>query len=70
MFSFNKRTKPSDSEQGEHREQEDRRYFKPEHKFPIMDNEGQFIKKDRRRRPERRLSNIEVEYNFLGPAND
>ena len=68
MFKFTKKTRSVDTND-EHRETEDRRYFKPAHEFPILDEGGQLINKDRRKQPERRLSNIEVEFDILGQTS-
>ena len=65
MFSFKKSRKDTDNKSKlvERRDREDRRSFKPAQSFPIFDNHGQLIKRDRRIQPDRRISNIAVSYN-------
>lgn len=45
---------------GNRRDKEDRRSFTPARVFPIIDQFGRLINKDRRSMPDRRIANIQV----------
>lgn len=49
----------------ERRESSDRRAFKANQAFPLVDNNGKLVKKDRRVMPDRRLSNIQVKEHHI-----
>ena len=45
---------------GDRRDKEDRRSFTPARVFPLIDQFGRLISKDRRSMPDRRIANIQV----------
>ncbi len=47
------------------RNTEDRRDFGPPAKFPLVDSDGNVVLKDRRVRPDRRITNIQVTENYI-----
>ncbi len=47
-------------ERNDNRNQQDRREWKPMPNPPFRDSNGRLVRKDRRRKPDRRLNNILV----------
>jgi len=43
------------------RNPKDRRHWRSSARFPLTDSENQLVTEDRRRRPDRRLNNLQVE---------
>ncbi len=65
-----KRSKPKKSVKTEpyksdRRDKEDRRSFAPARVFPLIDQFGKLIYKDRRSMPDRRIANIQVKVHYL-----
>ena len=62
MFKRKKSNVPSKQNvyKGDRRDKEDRRSFTPARVFPIIDQFGKLINKDRRSMPDRRIANIQV----------